>query len=75
MCVFPCQVQSEAFKATVAFITHLDSAQLRSRFIDMLPLLLAVSSQLSLTHNSFHYIPQYFVCSIELRILWTFGLL
>ncbi|CAI8000480.1 Importin-5 [Geodia barretti] len=36
------EVQSEAFKATVAFITHLDSAQLRSRFIDMLPLLLAI---------------------------------
>jgi hypothetical protein len=36
------QVQSEAFKATVAFITHLDTAQLRSRFTDMLPLLLAI---------------------------------
>jgi hypothetical protein len=36
------EVQSEAFKATVAFITHLDTAQLRSRFTDMLPLLLAI---------------------------------
>lgn len=59
------QVQSEAFKATVAFITHLDTAQLRSRFTDMLPLLLAVSSQLSLIHNSFHYVSQYFVRSID----------
>ena len=51
------QVQMEAFKATVAFITQLESAQLRGKFIDMIPLLLAVSQCM--------YIPFYFTGRVK----------
>ena len=44
MCVSFLQVHSEAFKASTAFIAHLDSAPMRKKFVDMIPLMLAVST-------------------------------
>ena len=44
MCMSFLQVHSEAFKASTAFIAHLDSAPMRNKFVDMIPLMLAVST-------------------------------
>ena len=58
--VFFLQVRSEAFKASTAFIAHLDSAPMRNKFVDMIPLMLAVSVFTNM---------DIMICSLHLHVL------
>ena len=57
--MFFLQVRSEAFKASTAFIAHLDSAPMRNKFVDMIPLMLAVSVCTNID----------IICSLHLHVL------